>query len=521
MSNLSLRLKPYLQPFERVLAYAELTALSNSNPEITSEAPEPTLDVDEKTATEILRRISYFDEARIDGVSVLTQQCLREISQTDFPLFVQKLPRSRRLRFGAHDIHEYRGKFFPQLVRSLVNQANLPKGSVICDPMSGSGTTALEAADLGMKFIGTDLNPLSIMLTRAKSMLAAGLTPHEVEAAMSIVDEPFSELKSKALAERLDEKTLVYLSLWFPQDVLLAVLNIRDAIADFNYYPRVQALLQVVLSNIVRKVSHQVEDDLRVRKGVSLYSASSVYDEFSTEAKRQIGLLQRINSVYERYEDLSDSESIDIRHGDARHLNKAFPEYTGGVDCIITSPPYATALPYLDTDRLSLMTLGLIEKSQLKSLELQMIGTREISERQRREWWAAYEVDKDLLTEPIRALIQRIAERNHGDGVGFRRRNLPALLGRYFLDMRQNLLSAYDMLKPGALAFYVVGSNSTKLGDEKVLIPTDELLYELAGFLGFEKIDYLNMDLLSSRDMFRKNRGSSESLLTLRRPDRG
>ncbi|RMD68589.1 MAG: hypothetical protein D6822_06695, partial [Cyanobacteria bacterium J149] len=31
------------------------------------------------------------------------------------------LPNRRCLRYGTHGIHEYRGKFFPQLVRSLIN----------------------------------------------------------------------------------------------------------------------------------------------------------------------------------------------------------------------------------------------------------------------------------------------------------------------------------------------------------------------------------------------------------------
>ncbi len=521
MVDLTLRLKPYLQPFEIVLAQHELKGLAQRPINMSEDGKAIVNDISSEVANSLLRRLSYFDQALADENDFLTQQSLREISQTEHPGSESKLPRSRRLRFGAHDIHEYRGKFFPQLVRALINQTNLPHGSIVCDPMSGSGTTALESADLGMNFIGTDINPLSIVLTEAKSRLASGLTTDESKAAKAFIDDATYKTDDGATALALDQKTLTYLLLWFPEDVLFAILTLRQAISGLVSLPRVHILFEVVLSNIIRKVSHQVEDDLRVRKGESKHNRDSVHSEFAKEALRQIGLLERINAVYGNYEDLSLGASVQIRPGDARFVQRSFPEFEGQVDCVITSPPYATALPYLDTDRLSLLTLGLIEKSDLKALELQMIGTREISERQRREWWQNYESSKHLLTDSINDLIARIAETNHGDGVGFRRRNLPALLGKYFLDMRQNLTSALAMLKPSSFAFYVVGSNSTKLGEEKLIIQTDKLLFELAENVGFEAVDYLNMDLLSSRDVFRENRGSSESLLTLRKPIHG
>lgn len=517
MVDLRLRRKPYLQPFESVLAGRELSGLlSNSNIGAGPVIEMPNLD--DSTANTLIRRLAYFDEYDLDGEKGFTQQTLREVSQTHDPLNAGKLPKSRRLRFGAHDIHEYRGKFFPQLVRALINQANLSEGATICDPMSGSGTTALEVVDLGLNFIGTDLNPLSIVLTSAKAQLANGLdAPQAFEARRFLKGLP-GQIRKVKPESAFDEGTLRYLDLWFTRDVLHALISIRNCISQMEGQEKLQQLFRVVLSSIIRSVSHQVEDDLRVRKGVSTYAPKEVLELFLTEARRQVDLLERLGQVYRVYDDRSGRSTVSIRAGDARGLEVEFPEYLGKVDCLITSPPYATALPYLDTDRLSLMTLGLIEKSHLKDLELKMIGTREISERQRRDWWDNYLNKRHILTSEINDLIEKIADTNHGEGVGFRRRNLPALLGKYFLDMRENLESALRILKPGSFAFYVVGSNSTKLGGNKLVIETDNLLYELAKLVGFEQVDFLNMDLLASRDMFRENRGSSESLLTLRKP---
>ncbi len=54
-----------------------------------------------------------------------------------------KLPNKRCLRYATHGLHEYRGKFFPQLVRALMNIVKLPKSGVVLDP--SSGMTLVEA----------------------------------------------------------------------------------------------------------------------------------------------------------------------------------------------------------------------------------------------------------------------------------------------------------------------------------------------------------------------------------------
>jgi site-specific DNA-methyltransferase (cytosine-N4-specific) len=83
--------------------------------------------------------------------------------------------------------------------------------------------------------------------------------------------------------------------------------------------------------------------------------------------------------------------------------------------------------------------------------------------------------------------------------------------------MERNFEATLKLLKPGSLSFYVVGSNSTSVNDEKLIIQTDVLLYKLAQKVGFEGVELIDMELLSSRDMFRENRGSSEKILVLRK----
>jgi site-specific DNA-methyltransferase (cytosine-N4-specific) len=146
-----------------------------------------------------------------------------------------------------------------------------------------------------------------------------------------------------------------------------------------------------------------------------------------------------------------------------------------------------------------------------------MIGNREVTNRGRLAYWALYQKQRELLPQSIRSLIGRISTLNTTTEVGFRRRNLPALLAKYFLDMRLALMSISRLLKHGAPAYVVVGNNHTMAGDQRVEIDTAVLLAELAEFVGLKQGKHRPMEMLLSRDIFKKNAGSSETILELRR----
>jgi hypothetical protein len=78
----------------------------------------------------------------------------------------------------AHSIHEvsYRACFKAQLPEFFIKRLTRP-GDAVYDPFMGRGTAAVQAALMGRRPIGNDINPLSILLTRPR------LTPptlHEV-----------------------------------------------------------------------------------------------------------------------------------------------------------------------------------------------------------------------------------------------------------------------------------------------------------------------------------------------------
>ena len=83
------------------------------------------------------------------------------------PVYVNEFWTSRQR--AAHSLHEisYRACFKPQLPRFFISRLTRP-GDLVYDPFMGRGTTVLEAALLGRRPIGCDVNPLSERLVRPR-----------------------------------------------------------------------------------------------------------------------------------------------------------------------------------------------------------------------------------------------------------------------------------------------------------------------------------------------------------------
>lgn len=525
------QLKSYIQPFEKQLALRELETQSHFTPILVEN---DNSNVSYRITTNVnprclLDSLAYWESITNHKVN-LTIQVLREatvnIARNGIPLqqisekfpFLTDvpLPNRRHLRYGPHGIHEYRGKFFPQLVRALINIANIPQNGTVLDPMSGSGTTVVEAILSGCRGYGLDMNPLSVFISRTKCSLLA-INPNKLVSEYLALIKTITELKNHHMEKlswflSLPIENQDYLKLWFAPEVLKTldvIITYIQSVKDKT----IKDYFMLVLSNILRGVSWQKIEDLRVRKEIKPTSEYNPLEDFISELERSTKLV--LAFLYN--EDNVPNLDWQLFEGDARQSSRYLKHLLGQVDVVITSPPYAMALPYLDTDRLSLCYLGLLTRSQHRSRDLSMIGNREVTEAQRNNHWRLYEENKVRLPLSSQKLIQTVYELNLNSNVGFRRKNLPALLGKYFFDMQDVFSEIKLLLKPGACAFVVVGNNHTVAGGQRIDIDTTHLLGELGETVGLHLEEVLPMNMLVSRDIFKKNAITSENILCFKR----
>jgi DNA modification methylase len=77
----------------------------------------------------------------------------------------------------THGYHRYPAKFIPQIVSRLVEKYT-KKGDLVVDPFGGCGTTLVESKVMCRPSIGVDINPVAVLMTKAKK---TPIEPRKIE----------------------------------------------------------------------------------------------------------------------------------------------------------------------------------------------------------------------------------------------------------------------------------------------------------------------------------------------------
>ena len=488
--------------FEEDLRHREISQLTGVKLKTFSTAEPLQLELSQPALWNI-RRLTFTRDFVISGNHThpqVTWQSILENGDAD-------AARRKDPKYVTHGLHPFKGKFYPQLAKSLLNISGAPVGGQVLDPFCGSGTFVLEGMLNGFTAYGCDFNPLAAKITKAKTLI--------LNVPRNVVD-----LSMRALLERLARRPGILqdslnqfpseiheqLLSWFPEPVLYKLNWLLGQIRLFGD-PTLVDFFEVLVSSLIRDVSQQDPTDLRIRRRKEPLKDAPVFELFEERLKQQQHRLQKYWSVAGRQPGRPISPIV--IQGDSRKLT-TMSELTleaNTVDCVVTSPPYATALPYIDTDRLSLLAIMGIPSSIRSEIEENLTGSREIKQSTKHLMEIALQAQDatEILPKNVVGSIRQIYEANTKNSVGFRRANMGALLWRYFVDMRENLTQVSRVLKPGAKAFYVVGDSRTNAGGDWVAIETCKYIAEIGKMIGLQHLNSLSIDVTTENYKHIKN----------------
>lgn len=481
-------------PYERDLAFREIGVLfGNPAFRLTSNGVEWVGEPD----SESISRLTYFARAVSGPHSYATLQNRLEDSG--------RLGRNRQAtRYSVHGLHEYKGKFNPQVAKALLNIFAIEPGQHVLDPFCGSGTTLVECAHLGVIGCGIDLNPLAIFLANAK--LRALNT--SVEKLRDIHAQLATSLKQprQQPIQVGDDLRGRYLRSWFNPDILQTVELVGTEIRKIA--GEVAPVFLTLASDLLREYSLQDPRDLRCRRRKSPLPDTPFVDAFLANCTRAIERIKAAQTVLGTNLPLGRAILQDVAAIASNDLQAPF-------DAAITSPPYAMALPYIDTQRLSLVWLDLLRPDHVRGLEADLIGSREMRVPTRSGMLAAMQDNEAGLPEAEAAFCRQL-QATLGAGDGFRRRAVPVLLYRYFSLMQRSFRAIRGVMRQKAPFGLIVGRNHTTLGGIRHDIDTPTHLAALATSVGWTIDEMIPLQTYHRYGYHMSNAVKAETLVLLR-----
>lgn len=445
-----------------------------------------------------LSKLTYIDSYTIGDSIEYTLQSRLERSASDN---CDNLKR-QSTRYSVHGLHEYKGKFNPQIVNVIKNILNLSDDVRILEPFCGSGTTLVELAHRGIQCIGIDINPMAAFIANTKiQALSIDLNRLEEkieEIYTTIIRGELVELIPEGQSSRED-----YLRKWIPERELRILETVINLIA--NEGESIQNIIKLTFSDLIREYSYQEPSDMRIRRRISPFPEEEMIQVWHRNICKYLSQIRSARVVVGEPNVHNYALNDDIKQ-----CNLAGQQFDGA----ITSPPYATALPYIDTQRISLVWLEMCQPEEIMRLEATLIGSREIVSQEKIGWTNRKSTNEDELPAEIYDLVRDI-ERNLSPKDGFRKKAMPALLYRYFAEMKQMFINVSNHIVQGGKFALVVGHNKTTAGGEIYQIDTPRLLALLSTYCGWNILELIPLQTYKRYGINSKNAINQETLIIL------
>lgn len=275
------------------------------------------------------------------------------------------LPERERTKH-VHRLHPYLGKFIPQLVEVFLRKYFSP-GQTVLDPFVGSGTTLVQANELGINSIGCDVSAFNTLLCRAKlTRYNLKQMREEVLDALNRTREvtqkgafqlPLFDVSSNPYSTPQTDDA--YLQQWFSPQTLNELLTYRNIIENGHY--SYSDLLKTILCRSARSARLTTHFDLDFPKNPQrepywCYKHSRMCQPTTGSIKfLERYSLDTVKRV-EQFAALRTDATVTIHHNDSRYQ----PFET--IDGVITSPPYVGLIDYHEQHIYAYRLLGLEDR---------------------------------------------------------------------------------------------------------------------------------------------------------------
>lgn len=294
--------------------------------------------------------------------------------------------RNKRLQTGWEGFFPYYAGYPELFARELLQSAKLPRGAVVLDPWNGSGTTTYTATTLGLSSIGIDLNPVMIIVARAR-LLPPSEADHLRPLAAAILSHAHSTPTALAPGDALlgwfNPATAAFIR-GIEQNIRRSLVGSMTKSPDGVHLDRISgtaATLYVALFAACRRLvapfrssnptwlREPKPDDARITASKAVLARN-----FGNNVRGMTAALVDKREADRRLKRLLHPGDCKVSLSDTVAMELS----EGSVDFVLTSPPYCTRIDYTAATRIELAVLAPLLKTAERALGWQMIGSTQV-----------------------------------------------------------------------------------------------------------------------------------------------
>lgn len=365
------------------------------------------------------------------------------------------------------NLHKYPATMLPQIGLELLKDFNAKRTNLL-DPYCGSGSSFISGLEYGIKnFTGFDLNPLALMITKAK------LSYIDTKELLKSKDDLFTNITLRQDIENAAFKNLqniTNIDFWIPKNTWNYLTQIYFSICKIKH-ENIKNIFTIAFSETLREISYTRNNEFKLfrMKDFKYYKP----DVIAVFYRHTESVVQNYLNFYQRK----------VRNVDFILHNTHFSKTKQKFDTILTSPPYGDSKTTVAYGQFSTFINEWLGFKEARKLDSMLLGGKKTQNLYIKG------VLKDYILEIAKIDNKRALE-----------------VSSFYFDLEKSIISLLDSINHQGKIFFIIGNRKVK----NITLPSDEFIAEIFSQNGFKYLSTIKRKI-SNKTMPIKNSPSNKA----------